>query len=146
MLFSTCYFLVIFSNRWIKLMVDCLWNFGCGYPLALLTLQEVLEYESQFSDPLLHIIHRRWIFGWCHPGKRSSRAWGPCNLGGVLHLSCGIWRAVLWDVPLRLQKRNSESWTIQSMCALYLQWAQWDLWPWDRWEDDLWGLLDLNSL
>lgn len=116
------------------------------YSLALLTFCRLLENRSQFSDSLIHTIHRCWIFGWCHPNKRSPWARGACHLGGVLHLSGGIWRAVLWDVPLRLQKRNSESRAIQSMRALYLQWTQWDLWPWDRWDDDLWWLQDLNPL
>ena len=105
-------------------------------------------WKTEASSVILFppFTHRCWLFGWCHPGKRSSWARGPRNLGGVLHLSRGIWRAVLWDVPLGLPKRNPEPWPIQSVCALHLQRAQRDLWPWDRWDGDLWGLLDLSSL
>lgn len=66
--YSECYFLLIFSSKWIKLMAACLWKFGFGYLLMLLTSHELLQNGNQFSDSLSHTPHRCWIFGWCHPG------------------------------------------------------------------------------
>lgn len=94
--------------------------------LMVLTFRELLETGSQFRDSF-HTTRRCRILGRRHPGKCSSWAWGPCNVGGGLHLSRGLRRAVLRDVPLGLQKRDPESRAVQSVRAVRLQRAQRDL-------------------
>lgn len=134
-----CCFLVLSPNRWVQPIADCLWNFVSDSSLALLPFCKLLEHSSAFTDSLICTTRRCRVFEWRHADQRSPGARGTCRLGGVLHLSRGIRRAVLWDVPLGLQKRDSESRAVQPVCALYLQRTQRDLWPRDRWDSDSGG-------
>lgn len=88
--YSECYFLLIFSSKWIKLMAACLWKFGFGYLLMLLTSHELLQKRKpvqRFSFPHPTQVLDIWMMS----------PWLVLVLGqGSLQLG---WRPapVLWD-------------------------------------------------